>query len=72
MRIDEARKLLDLPEDQRRVIYRPDLGGGGEEGVVAAVGHVWVFVRFGGDREPQAVSPVGLILAAGADGNGLK
>ena len=46
--------------------YRPWADPPGERGVIASVGHVWVFVTFGAaGSTPQATSPADLELLAG-------
>ena len=46
--------------------YRPWADPPGERGVIASVGHVWVFVTFGmAGSTPAATDPADLTLLAG-------
>ena len=78
MTIDEARGHIGhIGHIGHGVVYRPHgehrpWAGPPEDGVITAVGHVWVFVAYGTpDSTPQATSPADLELLAGkvpADG----
>ena len=67
MTIDEARAhighgVVYRPRSERRPWADPP----GEQGVIASVGHVWVFVTFGvPGSTPQATNPADLALLAG-------
>jgi hypothetical protein len=64
MTIDEARSLLSLPEDERRVRYSRD-GWFPGEGVVTSVSERFAFVRYEGDVHSKATDPADLTLLAG-------
>lgn len=59
MTLDEARARIG-----EAVVYKRDAGEA-EEGVIANVGRVWVFVRYPGVDDPVAVRPGALTLLAG-------
>ena len=67
MTIDEARAhighgVVYRPRSERRPWADPP----GEQGVIASVGHVWVFVTFGmAGSTPAATDPADLTLLAG-------
>ena len=44
--------------------YRPWADPPGERGVIASVGHVWVFVAYGTGSTPAATDPADLTLLA--------
>ena len=62
MTIDEARNHIG-----HAVTYRPrgNPDARAEDGVITAVGHLYVFVRYGAARTSQATNPADLTLLAG-------
>jgi hypothetical protein len=69
MTIDEAREAL-ARDDAPGVVYRPHgehrpWAGPPEQGVITAVGHVWVFVCYGTPGStPRATNPADLEMLA--------
>lgn len=64
MTLDEARSLLSLPENERRVRYSRD-GWFPEEGVITSVSERFAFVRYEGGTHSKAANPADLTLLAG-------
>ena len=60
MNAGDARRLLALPPEQRRVSYIPS--DRPVTGVVTKVGRLYVFVRFDGETEESAIDPANLEL----------
>ena len=66
MTLDEAcahvgHGVVYRPRSERRPWADPP----GEQGVIASVGHVWVFVTYGPGSTPAATDPADLTLLAG-------
>ena len=70
MTIDEARAHIGHGVMYRPFVHRP-WSGPAERGVIADVGRVWVFVRYGTPGStPQATSPADLELLSTGGGDG--